>query len=140
MPNQFEVAQLGIDELPTDLHYQLTDPRTGRRSSLSAGRSLPGESERIPRVTVEVMDLHGETLFFVDRSERVVGHGGTPQCAAIDPSGRVIGYKAHDHYKIFEPMRSGNICVIPTMRSWAISDGRPGDFRSRGPTGRFGAG
>ncbi|MFG2002479.1 hypothetical protein ACGFNU_25320 [Spirillospora sp. NPDC048911] len=127
--NLFEAPRLQADQAAGDLHYVLRDPQAGevlatampvavgevrqpagmKRFFRSTPGHMPGETQAVPRVTLRVVDGHGATLFYVDRAERVVGHGGVPECAVVDPAGGVVGYFTNDHYKFFDRSFEGPV-------------------------------
>ncbi|MFI0447797.1 hypothetical protein [Actinomadura sp. 6N118] len=122
--NLFEVPQLEVISLSRDLHYQLRDPQTESAVAMVApvavgelreekgfkrflrskgpGR-FPGENVHIPRITFRVGDREGRTFFFVDRAEKLAGHGCMPHYAVVDAGGGVIGYTTNDHRQSLVP-------------------------------------
>jgi len=130
MASLFEAPQLGITELPEDLHYRLTDPGTGavlaQVAPVVVGRSMRGPRGlarlkrfvrhgmvgllykaaryHVPRITFCVTDVRNSTLFYIDRAEKLVDNPAIPQSAVVDPSGGVLGYLLSDHYQTLDAM------------------------------------
>ncbi|MEU5883179.1 hypothetical protein [Spirillospora sp. NPDC047279] len=124
--NLFGLSQVEVISLAQDLHYQLRDPQSGgavasvapvavgtvpeekkekglRRFLRGAKPSgpLPGEGVHIPRVTFRVAAQ--ETIFFLDRPDKLPGHGFMPHYAVVDAGGGVIGYTSNDHRRALDP-------------------------------------
>ncbi|MFI0486674.1 hypothetical protein [Actinomadura sp. 9N215] len=128
MAGLLEISRVGVDSLPQDLHYRVTDSNTGEtvanvspvsvgetpqesgfkkmRKAAKLGPQLsrqPALRRYVPRITVVVTDAWNSAVLFVDRAEKIVGNPYVPHCAVVEPGGRVAGYLTDDHYKFPRP-------------------------------------
>jgi len=142
MADLFEIPQVTIVNLPQDLHYQLTEPSTGEivaqvspvavgaawregtlgrlfRKAKRARSIYPGETYHVPRITFRVAGARNETLFFVDRADKLIGNPCIPNSAVVAADGGVLGYITNDHYHILRavdpPVDANGIATVRGM-------------------------
>ncbi|TMQ93096.1 hypothetical protein ETD83_25945 [Actinomadura soli] len=131
MAGLLEISKISVESLGQELHYRVTDSSTGeavanvspvavaeppqvsvlkrfgKRVVLGQLGGWPHLRRHVPRITVLVTDASNSAVMFLDRADKITGNPYPPQCAVIEPDGRVAGYLTDDHYE--SPMPTADV-------------------------------